>query len=308
MEVTPKPPRGGRRDPLPKLAISIPNYDKYQKATNGRRDWVRVQSDICRNRQIIRACKSIRNGNPLAVFVGLVCMADATGMVTDVTAAELGSDILGLEYRSIQAALSALSDQGLITCRSRDEQGTSKGQTRDEQGTDKCSSLEQPSNDAALTPPTRQDKDITEQEIEREVNGVDSGPPQGASLPPPSAVDLIARAMAARQLPARGADAMAHYRAEAHGIVTRKPPNLNNQAWANWACMAIAAVDHDERWMIAVNTALKTSKMAGTYIPPETGGAGRHGKRTERAVRAVGNEAGGHGVPRQPRSIDDIEL
>lgn len=164
METQPKPKRGGKREPLPRLTITIPNFTKYQTTTKGRREWVRIQADICRNRQIIRACKQVRNGNPLAIFLGLVCMADASGVVSDVTAAELGRDLMELEYRSVQSALVALVENGLITLRASDEQVTSKGQASGEQETDKCSSLEQSSNDAGLTPTTRQDNNKTEQE------------------------------------------------------------------------------------------------------------------------------------------------
>jgi hypothetical protein len=155
--------RGGKRDPLPRITITIPNYGKYQQQAR-RRDWVSVHKGIGRDSRMVQACE--RGLTPLAVFTVLLTLADNDGQIANVRAKDLSLEMCGVDQRTIVAALDALALVGIISKQEANvEQTLSKQPANAEQTVSVQSLHEEPSNDAALSATTVQDKDKTRQDI-----------------------------------------------------------------------------------------------------------------------------------------------
>jgi Fe2+ or Zn2+ uptake regulation protein len=156
-----KPQRGGKREPLPRLTITIPNYGKYQKAVKGRRDWASVSRGIGRNLQLIRACEATRNGNPGILFVVLLTLADNAGTVAEMTAKELAFECVGLDPRTIKNALDALAEAGVIEVKANAKQTLSMQRANTEHAASMQWLHEEPHSEAGLSAPTTDNRQLT---------------------------------------------------------------------------------------------------------------------------------------------------
>lgn len=156
--------RGGKRDPLPRITITIPNYGKYQTPTKGRREWVRLDCNSRHNRQLASLQMPYR-----WAWCVLLMIADQSGTIADVTVKDLAFECQTSDLRQIRKAVDAMAEVGLISvtdhAQAKHDQSTTKAQAKQEQSNIEANCFEQSSNDAALSATTVQDKDKTRQDI-----------------------------------------------------------------------------------------------------------------------------------------------
>jgi hypothetical protein len=275
MEPQTKTQRGGRRGPLPRLTIIIPNFRRYQTEVR-RREWVRVQAGIGRDPKMRQACA--HNLNALAVFVVLLTLADNEGVIRGVTVKDLAYEVCGCDQRTVSRCLDRLAEAGLIKPRANHGQTKGIPSANHSQTIGKPLEHEQSSDDADLSTHTRDKGQGTEIEGERGETGTESaGEVHASPLAPPSTVaptvdahGMIVQALQSARAPFEGPDPIIGYRAKAAKLLTCRA-DIDPATYANWACMAIAAAASHEpdKFWVTVMSALKDSRMAGAFIPPE---------------------------------------
>ena len=270
---------GGRREPLGLLTITIPNYAKHQGSMRPghKRLWVKFERVAVQELSMAGASFMAR-----ALFYELVILSDE-GSISDMAPARLGK-LLDLDYRVMKRALDQLAEIGLVQvqvkCEARAKQVQSKGEASAEQVNSKVIHLTDPPVDGVTAPQTDRQNRQTEREEKEGIQEGDSepafshppalldSPTSGPTSPTVSAVDLIVPAMAAQGVPFKGIDPIIGYRAKAGTMMTRTG-DVDPLTYATWACMAIATVGNCPDWEVRVNTALKSSRIGGGYVPPE---------------------------------------